>query len=257
MTQNAESDAESRFARCLDETLKHEGGYANHPADPGGATKYGITRRTLAGWRGVVPWSALEVAAVKALDRDEAARIYRGLYWQRVAGDDLPAGLDLALFDFGVNSGPDRAIKALQTLLGTAADGLVGPKTLAAIRARAAAEGLAGLIKALCDQRLGFLERLATWATFGRGWSRRVAEIRAAALAMAGTALNQQRNESMAFLNGYKTYVVAAAMMVAALAQMLGVDLPAMDGQSAGHLLMEAFAVIFIRRSIGPVASKS
>lgn len=192
---------------------------------------------------------------MKALDEAEAAKIYRGLYWRRIEGDRLPAGLDLAVFDFAVNSGPERAIRALQRLA-TKADGIVGPLTLDAVEARLAAEGVAGLVKALCDQRLGFIERLATWATFGRGWTRRVAEIRAAALSMAAPQSQPKRTVPMAFLDGYKTYVVAAMMVVTALAQMLGVDVPAMEGSSAGQLLMEAFAIIFLRRSITATGAK-
>jgi len=252
-----------RFEACLARVLEQEGGYADHPADPGGATNLGITRRTLAAWRGVRPWWQLPKAAVKTLARPEAGRIYRGLYWNRCAGQNLPAGLDLALFDFAVNSGPERAIKALQKIVRVKADGFIGPVTLGAVRARIATAGVAGLIVALCDGRLSFLQRLVIAATFGRGWARRVAAIRSAALTMAGTDLSstdrqvpvQPWSELMSFLSGYRTYLVAAAMAVAALAQLLGVDLPSFDGQSAGHLLMEALAIVFLRRGIKEVGS--
>src|SRR6188768_1995558 len=91
--------ARSRFDICLDEVLRHEGGYVDHPSDPGGATNMGITRRTLADWRKVAPWSALDKAEVRALQRDEAAAIYRTNYWDRSGAGSLPSGLDLALFD--------------------------------------------------------------------------------------------------------------------------------------------------------------
>ena len=116
-----------RFARCLDIVLAAEGGYVDNPLDAGGATNMGITRATLARWRGVVPASDLPKAEVRALTRAEAAAIYEARYWRRVAGPELPAGLDLALFDYAVNSGPVRAVKTLQTALGVVADGLVGP----------------------------------------------------------------------------------------------------------------------------------
>jgi lysozyme family protein len=244
-----------RFEACLAQVLAQEGGYADHPADPGGATNLGITLRTLADWRGVA-WSALGKAEVRALARPEAAAIYRKRYWEPCAGDDLPEGLDLALFDYAVNSGPGRAIRALQGLVGATADGLMGPKTLAAIRTAVAARGVAALIVALCAGRLSFLERLAGWATFGRGWTRRVAAIRAAALAMADpsdagrTDPAQPRSNPVNFLSGYRTYIVAAAMALAAIAQLLGVELPSFAGQSAGQLLMEAIAVAFLRRSV-------
>ena len=247
----------ARFARCLTHVLAQEGGYADHPDDPGGATNMGITRKTLARWRAVSPWWKLPRSAVADLDRGEAARIYEAGYWRRVAGPALPAGLDLALFDYAVNSGPVRAVKALQGLLGVVADGWIGPLTLGALQARIAASGVAGLIIALCDGRLGFLQRLATFAVFGRGWSRRVAEIRAAALDMAGAAatapsspLPDQGSVTMTILSGYKTYIVAAAMLLTGIAGLLGVDIPAFDGQAPATLVMEALAFIFLRRGL-------
>lgn len=247
--------AKSRFDLCLDEVLRHEGGYADHPSDPGGATNMGITHKTLARWRMVSPWWNLPKSAVKDLQRPEAARIYRASYWDRCRAGQLPAGLDLALFDFAVNSGPDRAIRALQAELDVAEDGQVGPLTLGAIEAFATRKGLPALIGALCDRRLAFLNRLPTFATFGRGWSKRVAVIRTTALAVAGGAATPSINITlwssiMDILNGYKTYLVATLMLLAGVAQLLGVDLPALDGSSAGHLIMEALAVLFLRKGL-------
>jgi lysozyme family protein len=246
--------ARSRFDICLDEVLRHEGGFADHPSDPGGATNLGITHKTLARWRLVSPWWKLPKSAVMELQRAEAAKIYRASYWDRVLGGQLPAGLDLALFDFAVNSGPDRAIRMLQAELDVAADGQIGPLTLNAVEAHAARKGLGQLIGALCDRRLGFLNRLSTFAVFGRGWTARVAAVRSAALAAAKTSnpaikISQWRT-FMDILNGYKTYLVAAFMLLAGLAQMLGVDLPALDEGAAGHLIMEALAVLFLRKGL-------
>jgi lysozyme family protein len=168
-----------------------------------------------------------------------------------VRGSSLAAGLDLALFDYAVNSGPARAIKALQTSLEVKVDGWIGPITLGALKSRIAASGLTGLIVALCDGRLNFLQRLAIFATFGRGWSRRVATIRAAALEMTGASSSQtKRTTEMTFLAGYKTYIVAAAMAVFAIAGLLGVDIPSFEGHAPGSLLMEALAIIFLRQGI-------
>jgi lysozyme family protein len=257
-------DANERFLACLQEVLRHEGGYADHPGDPGGATNFGITIRTLASWRGVSPWWSLGKDAVKALTREEAGEIYRKRYWDAVGGDALPAGLDLAVFDFAVNSGPARAVKALQMLLGVTADGLVGPVTLGAVKARIAEGGVAALIAALCAGRLGFLRTLATFTTFGRGWTSRVEAVRRAALTMAGADpgpaspnLDDQRREPMDFLTGYRTYIVAGFMLLAGLAQLVGIDLPALEGHSAGQLLMEALAIIFLRRGIKSDISKA
>tara|TARA_R110002124_G_scaffold9586_9_gene49248 strand:+ start:8554 stop:9318 length:765 start_codon:yes stop_codon:yes gene_type:complete len=246
--------ARTRFAICLEAVLQHEGGYADHPSDPGGATNMGITRKTLARWRQVSPWWALPKSDVRALQRSEAARIYRAGYWLRVRADQMPPGLDLALFDFAVNSGPDRAIRALQSLLDVRVDGAVGPLTLGAIHSRITRESAAGLINALCDRRLSFLTRLASFAVFGKGWSTRVTAIRQAALAAAGASATSssptKRSTTMEILNGYKTYITAAIMLLAGLAQILGIDLPTLDGGSAGHLVMEALAVIFLRKGL-------
>jgi lysozyme family protein len=247
--------ARSRFDICLDEVLRQEGGYADHPADPGGATNMGITHKTLARWRMVSPWWRLPKSAVMDLQRPEAAKIYRASYWDRSHAGQLPAGLDLALFDYAVNSGPDRAIRTLQAELDVAADGQVGPLTLGAVETYANRKGLGALIGALCDRRLAFLNRLPTFATFGKGWTARVAAVRAAALDAAGTSAAPSTNLQtwrilMDILIGYRTYIVAIFMLVAGLAQMLGLDLPALDGSSAGHLIMEALAVLFLRKGL-------
>lgn len=239
--------ADTRFELCLSEVLRHEGGYVDHPADPGGATNMGITRKTLARWRNVSPWWDLPKSAVQGLTRSEAARIYQAGYWNLCRAGDLPAGIDLALFDYAVNSGPDRAVKGLQTVLGVVTDGLVGPLTIGAA-ARADARTV---INALCDRRLGFLRALSTFAIFGRGWTSRVASIRAAALAVAPKSITIPSGDgNMHVLSGYKTYIVAAIMLLAGLAQILGVELPALDGGSAGSLMLEALAVIFLRRGL-------
>jgi lysozyme family protein len=247
--------AKPRFEICLAEVLRHEGGYGDHPADPGGATNMGITRRTLARWRGVSPWWALPKAEVRGLTRGEAARIYRAHYWERSGAGRMPPGLDLALFDFAVNSGPDRAVKTLQRRLQVPADGIFGPVTLGALRERIAHGGVGGLIDALCDDRLDFLAQLSTYAVFGRGWRNRVAAVRMAAHDMAGEDRPQISQPElwsslMNALSGYRTYIAAAFMLLAGLAQMLGVDLPALDGQSAGQLIMEAIAIIFLRKGM-------
>lgn len=168
--------AKSNFAHALGEVLTHEGGYADHPSDPGGATMKGVTLATYRRYR-----PGATKAQLRAITNAELQRIYRDGYWDAVRGDDLPSGLDLALFDFAVNSGPGRAAITLQTILGVAADGKIGPLTLAA----AAKHPAASLVNELCSHRLAFLERLSTFAVFGKGWVSRVAAVRAEALAMA------------------------------------------------------------------------
>jgi lysozyme family protein len=243
-----------RFDDCLAAVLRQEGGYSDNPADPGGATNMSVTRQTLAEWRKVSPWQSLPKAEVQSLSRTEAAAIYKANYWDKCRGDQLPPGLDLALFDFAVNSGPDRAVNALQAEFnGLAIDGAIGPATLAAIAARVAHHGAGGLVNALCNRRLTFLRSLAAFATFGTGWTRRVADIRTAAIGMAGVKTPIQQVKGLFMLNilsGYKTYIVGAAMLIAALAQLLGVNIPAFDSQSAGDLLMQGLAIVFLRRGI-------
>jgi lysozyme family protein len=167
----------SNYGASLARVLAHEGGYTDHPDDPGGPTNFGIT---IADYRRYVKPDA-NAAEVKAMSIDDAKAIYRSKYWDALHCDALPAGLDYAIFDYGVNSGIARAAKVLQRALGIAADGVIGPVTLA----RVARSVASTLIMAVCDERLRFLQSLHTWPVFGKGWGRRVAEVRRAALAMA------------------------------------------------------------------------
>jgi lysozyme family protein len=157
------------FKACLKAVLRYEGGYVNHPSDPGGATNYGVTFRVYDAWRrkhGLAPRS------VKLIEMSEVEAIYKRDYWDRIKGDDLPSGVDLAVFDLAVNSGVSRAAKMLQACVGVPQDGLIGPATLAAVRSHHNCH------VALCSRRLAFLQRLSTWPTFGRGWGSRVADVK-------------------------------------------------------------------------------
>lgn len=171
------------FKRSVTAVLKHEGGFVDHPRDPGGATNKGIT---IANFRRYVKPNGT-VADLKELTTEQAETVYRRQYWDAVSGAELPDGVDFAVFDFGVNSGPDRAIKYLQRIAGAAQDGRIGPATLKAVRAIPHAK----LINDLCDERLAFMKRIKgkdgrrLWDTFGKGWSRRVQEVRSLALQMA------------------------------------------------------------------------
>ncbi|SFV11358.1 Lysozyme family protein [Methylobacterium sp. 174MFSha1.1] len=164
------------FERALSLVLTHEGGWSDDPADPGGATNLGVTIGTLSLWLG----RPATRAEVRALTPASVAPLYRRRFWDAIQGDALPAGLDYALFDFAVNSGPKRAVIGLQRALDLADDGRLGPVTLAVLAGR----DVPGLVNALCDGRLAFLQALSTWPRFGRGWGRRVEEVRAAALAL-------------------------------------------------------------------------
>jgi lysozyme family protein len=165
------------FGRSLSATLKHEGGWADHPKDPGGATMKGVTLATYSGFLG----RKATKDELRKITDTQLNTIYRMRYWNEVRGDDLPSGLDYAVFDMAVNSGPGRAARLLQRIVGVNADGSIGPITLAAVRSRDAIE----LINVYQDNRQHFLEALPTFETFGRGWTRRVEETRDLALNMA------------------------------------------------------------------------
>jgi lysozyme family protein len=169
--------AASNYDEALRRLLVHEGGYGDHPADPGGPTKYGIT---IADFRRYVNADAT-AAEVKAMSVAQASAIYRAHYWNALACDRLAPGFDYALFDYGVNSGVARAQRVARSLV---AKGGTSPLDEACIAALNAADA-ATLIERLCDERLAFLQKLKTWPVFGKGWGRRVAEVKQAALAMA------------------------------------------------------------------------
>jgi len=171
------------YAESIRRLLASEGGYVNHPSDPGGPTNFGIT---LGDYRRYVNAEAT-AADVRAMRVEEAEAIYRTKYWGMMRGDDLPAGVDYCVFDYAVNSGTGRAPKVLQRLLGAPVSGRMDETTLAAVRGRDAR----ALIQAICDERMRFLQSLKTWAVFGRGWSKRVGEVRVAALAMADKAVGR------------------------------------------------------------------
>ncbi|MDZ7904589.1 MAG: glycosyl hydrolase 108 family protein [Cypionkella sp.] len=144
-----------------------EGGYANHPKDPGGPTDRGITQKTFDAWNQI---KGLPKATVKGISRETADAIISAQYMDPVRFDDLPSGLDYAVADFSVNSGPRQAAKTLQKVLNVKADGIIGAITLAAI-GRA---DLVQLIKDYCAARMAFLRGLKGWESFGAGWTRRV-----------------------------------------------------------------------------------
>lgn len=159
----------------------HEGGYSNHPSDPGGPTKYGIT---IHDYRKYIN-KAGTAEDVKRLTLDQATRIYRPHYWDALRCDELPAGLDYSVFDYGVNSGVGRAGKVLRRLCGLPDTvSTVTPEVLTAVGKRDPIK----LIEAMNAERLKFLQSLSTWNVFGNGWTRRVAEVRERSIAYASSA---------------------------------------------------------------------
>lgn len=168
----------SSYPISVKSVLAHEGGYTNHPADPGGPTNWGITINDARKY-----WKANATAAdVKTMPLSAAQDIYRKRYWAAQRCDDLPPGLDYSMFDYGVNSGIGRSGKVLRRLVGLPdTTSVVTQEVIDAVRKRDPKQ----LIAAMNDERLRFLKSLKTWPTFGKGWGRRVAEVRALSLSMA------------------------------------------------------------------------
>lgn len=175
----------SRFDNCMDVVLRWEGGYVDHPRDPGGATNYGISLRYARTQGTALDMDAdgdVDAQDIRMLTPDKARMVYRQWFWADVRGDELPAGVDLAVFDYAVNSGPSRAIRALQEALGVEVDGVFGPATLRAVKIANAAD----VVNRVCDQRVKFLRGLSTWDTFGKGWMNRVNDVYEKATNMVG-----------------------------------------------------------------------
>lgn len=159
----------NNFQTALDAVLKFEGGYSNHPADPGGPTNLGITQAVLSAWIG----RKASVNEVKLLSRDTAAAIYKARYWTPCRCDELPSGVDYVLFDFGVNAGIGQAVKTLQRVLGVARDGIFGPVTMGALQRRQPAE----LVTAFDAAKVAFYRGLTvnkpSLKVFLNGWLNR------------------------------------------------------------------------------------
>lgn len=172
----------ANFDKSLPLVLAHEGGYVNHPKDPGGATNKGVTQAVYDAYRVTV---GLKKRSVRSITMDEVKDIYRNRYWDLSSCSRLPAGVDYAVFDYSVNSGVGKAIKDLQRtvnafganrvegLVPLKVDGICGDDTIAAVEKCADTDEEA-FIMSYCDRRMSFLRSLKTWGTFGKGWKRRV-----------------------------------------------------------------------------------
>jgi len=162
----------ANFDKCLEMLLHHEGGYVNHPDDPGGETNLGVTKKVYVASGGK--------KSMKKLTVKDVAPIYKKSYWARLKCDDLPSGLDFCAFDWGVNSGTGRAAKALQKICGASVDGAIGPKTLALINRQSPKY----MIEEFGKIRQEFYESLGTFKTFGKGWTRRNKETTETSISM-------------------------------------------------------------------------
>jgi lysozyme family protein len=158
------------YRRSLALVLAHEGGYVNNPHDPGGPTCQGITQNVYDTYRKL---HGAPLTSVKTISVLEVEEIYRKQYWRSVRGDDMPTGLDYAIFDFAVNSGLARAIRYLQRQVGVNDDGVLANETIVATIA-ASRENPNEVIIQYCANRLAFMKSLSTYSTFGSGWFRRV-----------------------------------------------------------------------------------
>ena len=164
------------FDKCMSMLLSHEGGYVNHPSDPGGMTNLGVTKRTYDEYHG----TDVTEDEMRALTKADVEPIYRRNYWNRCRCQDLPSGVDWAVFDFAVNAGTGRAAKALQQAVEVEQDGSIGPLTLMKVKK----VPVENIINRTAVYREQFYRSLKTFDTFGRGWLRRNDETREQALDM-------------------------------------------------------------------------
>ena len=168
----------SNFQECLDLVLKSEGGWVNNPADPGGETNLGVTKRV---WEEYVGHA---VKTMKNLTKDDVAPMYELKYWRPCYCEVLPRGLDFVIFSMGVNAGPGRSVKLLQQSIGCVPDGVIGPRT----RELISASNSANLIAKFSETRREYYRSLKTFPIFGKGWLSRVDHEETTALDMAKNA---------------------------------------------------------------------
>jgi lysozyme family protein len=159
-----------RFDRCMVEEFVHEGGFVNDPQDPGGMTNLGATKRVWEEWVG----HPVTEAAMRALTQEAVKPLYHSRYWLAASCDKLPAGVDLMVLDTAINMGVSRACKYLQSAAGVTADGHVGPQTLAAVATRDPAV----LLSQIYSLRGSFYRASPNFPRFGKGWLRRLNEVR-------------------------------------------------------------------------------
>jgi lysozyme family protein len=166
------------FQSCLKEVLKHEGGFVNHPKDPGGMTNLGVTKATYESYVGHV----VTEQTMRSLTQTTVSQLYLERYWNKLRCDDIPLGLDLCVFDFGVNAGPGRSARFLQKMIGAIQDGSLGPRSIIMANEYVKKNGNDMAIEQFQLARKTYYTQLATFSTFGKGWLRRVNEITLRAL---------------------------------------------------------------------------
>ena len=169
---------QNNFQKCLDLVLKSEGGWVNNPADPGGETNLGVTKKV---WE---EWVGHEVKTMKGLTPADVAPMYQAKYWMACYAPQLPIGVDYCLFDAAVNMGPGRAVKLLQEAIQCMPDGTIGPRTMQLLDQKKPED----IVDAFSQRKINFYEGLKTFPVFGKGWLKRVEDVKFNALKMIGEA---------------------------------------------------------------------
>ena len=169
---------QNNFKKCLELVLKSEGGWVNNPKDPGGETNLGVTKKV---WE---EWVGHEVKTMKDLTPEDVAPMYQAKYFMACYANQLPVGIDYMAFDAAVNMGPGRAVKLLQECLGCVPDGTIGPRTMQLIDQKKAED----IVDLYSKRKTSFYEGLPTFSTFGKGWLKRVEDVKFNALKMIGEA---------------------------------------------------------------------
>jgi lysozyme family protein len=237
------------FPKAMPHILAYEGGWSNHPRDPGGVTLEGIIQKVYDGYR---EKSGLKKRALTPSMRNTAEwkrerdHIYRRQYWDAVSADELPPGIDFVVFDGAVNSGPVQSAKWLQRALGmNNVDGQVGAATLAAVRNHPDHDAL---IADICGRRMAFLRQLRTWNDFGKGWSARVSNVKKTGQAWASGSVGPQ--PVSAWLDGGDAKAVASDIVEAPVS----VGKSATTGAGAGAAVEATTQLQDVAAQIAPIA---
>jgi len=217
--------ARENFEAALAAVLVHEGGYSNHPDDPGGPTMKGIIKRVYDDYRRS---KGLPIRDVRKITKAEIEDIYKTRYWDLARCDDLPTGLDYVVFDGAVNSGVGQAAKWLQRALGVEVTAKVNGST---IKAAQQAPDIDAIVEGVQDRRIAMLKGLRTWPVFGKGWGRRVTEVRRLGLALAAGSQNLPMPKDTA---SGKAYAEAAKERGAA--EELPIEAPASDAAASAEI---------------------
>lgn len=206
-----------QFEHSLSLLLESEGGFVNHPLDPGGATNKGVTLKT---FRTLYPGATVD--DLKQITDAQVHQVYRTLYWERIQASRLPTGIDYCLFDYAVHSGPHKAVRTAQKIAGASVDGLMGPNTRAALQEYVKTYSAKALIKKICAARLSFVQRLKHAASFRKGWTARINKVQADAIAMADHAArtdSEKRLEQLDTLEDELSWLFSSLRKLIAMGQ--------------------------------------